>query len=204
MAVLIRAVSHISGLSTELASKLIAASNLSDLVDVAAARTNLSVDSQAEVDAKIVAAQLALGTRFRAADIAARDALVGLDLADAVFVADDGDAKWAIYQPATIDGGGVVTAWDKLSDQDTALVATTVFASESVTVAGDTIVLTNAPINGVVFNFSSVRNIDGGGLAYDIPVVIDGSDLTGKTFTLQPDTASQFDALTVAVQYAHI
>ena len=42
-----------------------------------------------------------------------------------------------------------------------------------------------------------------GGVAYDIPVVIDGSDLTGKTFTLQPDTASQFDGLTVAVQYAH-
>lgn len=205
MAVITRHISTVAGLTAELSSKLLAASNLSDLVSVATARTNLDTDSKAEVDAKITAAQLALGTRFRAADVAARDALADLDLADAVFVADDGDGKWAVYQPATIDGGGIVTAWDKLADQDALnnSITTTAFVSENVTVTGDTIVLTAAPLSGAVFNFGTVRNLGNGGVAYDIPVVIDGSDLTGKTFTLQPDTASQFDGLTVAVQYAH-
>ena len=203
MATIIRAKTHILGLTADLAAKLAAASNLSDLASPATARTNLAVDSSTEVNAKITAAQLALGTRFRAADITARDALAGLDIADSVFVANDGDGKWAIYQPSTVNGTGGGTAWDKLADQDSLAITPTIFATESVTVAGDTIVLAHAPAGGVVLNFATVRNVGAGGVSTDIPVVIDATDLTGKTFTLQADAAGDFDTLTVAVQYAH-
>lgn len=257
------------------------ASNLSDVASVATARTNLSIDSSAEVDAKITAAQLALGTRFRTADITARDALAGLDLADSVFVTDDGDGKWAIYQPSAVNGAGNGTAWDKLADQDsltnsitaaglktayesnadtnaytdadkakvgfvsvtaaidldkviqsdelltsatltgatdtniasalaiksyvdaTANAGGAVFKTESVTVASDKIVLLFKPKDGMVLNFGTVRHIDANGVAYDIPVAVDGSDATGKTYTLAADTAGQFDAKSVTVQYPY-
>ncbi len=105
----------ISGLAS---SKLTKASNLSDLTDIAVARTNISVDSKAEVDAKIIQAQLAMGSNFNAADIAARNAMVDLDVADRVFVADDGDTKWALYKVGSVDGTGKGTSWIKIMDQD--------------------------------------------------------------------------------------
>lgn len=95
--------------------------NLSDLVSATAARANLSVNSIAEVDAKIVAAKLALGTRHSVNNIAGRDALADLDLADSVYVTDNGDGKWAIYQPSAVDGSGHGTAWVVLADEDTYL-----------------------------------------------------------------------------------
>lgn len=94
------------------------ANNLSDLNDFGIARTNLDVYSTAEVLAEIDAASLALGTNYNVATIAERDALTGLDTADRIFVADDGDTKWAMYKPMTIDVNGAVTSWVKLSDQD--------------------------------------------------------------------------------------
>jgi len=109
---------QISTLSTTVSGKLSKASNLSDLNDVATARTNLGVYSTSEVDTAINDAALAMGTNYDVVDITARDALTGLDVADRVFVADDGDAKWALYKVSTVDGSGSGTAWIKLIDQD--------------------------------------------------------------------------------------
>lgn len=99
-------------------SKLTKASNLSDLTDVAVARTNLDVDSKSEIDAKILTAQLSMGSNFNAANHAERDAMVDLDIADRVFVADDGDTKWALYKVGSVDGTGKGTSWIKIMDQD--------------------------------------------------------------------------------------
>lgn len=104
--------------NTGSSSSLKKASNLSDLENVQTARDNLNVYSQTEVDDAITAAELSLGTNFNVADITARDALTGLDPADRVFVADDGDGKWAMYKPGAVDVDGVGTSWVKLSDQD--------------------------------------------------------------------------------------
>ena len=92
--------------------------NLADLADAAAARTNLGVYSTGEVDTAISQAQLAMGTNFNAPDIASRDAMTGLDVADRVFVADDGDTKWALYKVGTVDASGAGTSWLKVMDQD--------------------------------------------------------------------------------------
>lgn len=97
---------------------LLAANNLSDLTDVVIARTNLGVYSTSEVDSAISSAQLALGTNYTVADITERDAMVGLDVGDMVFVVDDGDAKWAHYKVGAVDVEGAVTSWVLLSDQD--------------------------------------------------------------------------------------
>lgn len=92
--------------------------NLSDVADVAAARTNLDVLSADEVGAAIAKAKLDLGTNFTVANIAARDLLVGLDTADRVMVKDDGDGKWAMYTPTTVGGTGAAEGWIKMADQD--------------------------------------------------------------------------------------
>lgn len=116
------AINEVSGVAAaatqSAADSLKAASNLSDLADKVVARTNLEVLSGSEIDAKILEAKLALGSNFNAADIAERDALTGLDLADRVFVVDDGDGKWAMYKALTVDEAGTATSWLKLSDQD--------------------------------------------------------------------------------------
>ena len=78
------------------------------------------------------------------------------------------------------------------------------FATESLTVAADKITLSHPPKDGVVLNFSTVRNIDGNGIAYDIPVIQDGTDALGLTFTLAPDAPGQFDGLAVLVQYPYL
>lgn len=105
----------ISGLES---SKMTKASNLSDLTDIAVARTNLDVDSKGEVDAKITAAQLAMGTNFNTENHTTRDAMVDLDVADRVFVEDDGDGKWALYKVGSVDEDGKGTSWIKILDQD--------------------------------------------------------------------------------------
>lgn len=60
------------------------------------------------------------GTQYNAATVAARDALTGLSVspADIVHVSDDGDGKWAKYQPTAVDGNGSGTAWIKIADED--------------------------------------------------------------------------------------
>lgn len=93
---------------------LMADQNLADLDDKAAARINLEVMSSDEVNSAINTAKLALGKNYNVADIAARDALTDLTVNDRVFVADDGDAKWAIYVPTSVDP----VTWAKIADQD--------------------------------------------------------------------------------------
>lgn len=70
-------------------------------------------------------------------------------------------------------------------------------------VSNDKIVLTNAPRNGLqgVMNFATVRHIDADGMSWDVPVTIDVSDITGKTFVLAVPTAGQWNTKSVQVQY---
>lgn len=92
--------------------------NLTDVSDVAVARTSLEVMSATEVASAISAAKLDLGTNFTVASIEARDLLTNLDTADRVMVSDDGDGKWAMYTPTTVDEFGAAEGWIKMSDQD--------------------------------------------------------------------------------------
>lgn len=118
--------------STASAESLKIANNLSDVADVPTARTNLDVLSSTEVTDAINAAQLALGTSFDVANLVERDALTGLSINDRVYVADDGDTKWALYKPTAVDVNGTGTAWIKLMDQDvleTAISAASIKAS---------------------------------------------------------------------------
>lgn len=119
---LVAAIVEVKGVAdaatTEAAGTLKVASNLSDVADKAAARTNLEVLSAAEVAAAIDEAKLALGTNFTVDTIAERDLLTNLDPADRVMVKDDGDGKWAMYQPSSVDVDGKPEGWIKLADQD--------------------------------------------------------------------------------------
>ena len=127
-----RASSVIGAVSDMDTAKMDKSANLSDVSNVATARTNLGVYSTSETDAAITAAQLAMGSNFDVADIPGRNALTGLDTTDRVFVADDGDTKWALYKPTAVDANGTGTAWVKIMDQnvlETAISATTIKAS---------------------------------------------------------------------------
>jgi len=71
--------------------------------------------------------------------------------------------------------------------------------TEKLTVTGDDIVLTNAPYNGVILNFSIVRAYDAIGLVHDIPVMADADDPT--KYKLLPNYDGQFDGKDVFIQY---
>ena len=117
---IVAAINEVATASTSVSdSSLQIAANLSDLDDVVVARTNLAVYSQAEIDAAIADAKIALGTNFTVADIAARDALENLDIQDRVLVLDDGTGKWAQFKPLTFnETTGLGETWLKLADQD--------------------------------------------------------------------------------------
>jgi hypothetical protein len=65
-------------------------------------------------EAAIDAAKIALGTNFSVADITERDSLTDLTVGDIVFVADNGDTKWAQYKVTEIDPNVFL----KIMDQD--------------------------------------------------------------------------------------
>lgn len=116
---LVSAINEVMGsASTGSSNALQIASNLSDVADVEAARTNLDVMSTTEINSAINVAQLAMGTNHNAADITERDAMVDLGTTDRVFVLDDGDGKWAFYKVHAVDETGAGTDWVKLADQD--------------------------------------------------------------------------------------
>ena len=80
----------------------------------AAATSTTQIATTAFVQSEINAANLALGTNFSVGDIAGRDALTDLTVGDIVFVANDGDGKWAQYKVTAI---GPVT-FLKIMDED--------------------------------------------------------------------------------------
>lgn len=113
---------RVSSLESDTAKK---AANLSDLTDIAAARSNLDVMSSQEIADAITTAELNLGSNISVADIAARDAIPAGDLSvgDNVFVADDGDSDnevgftWSIFKvTATTDGSGAGSTFVKIMD----------------------------------------------------------------------------------------
>ena len=112
---------QVENLGTDLASKastsqvLSRTGNLSDIQDSATARTNLDIHSKAEVNALIGGASSGISV----ADIAARNALSGLNVSDRIFVSDDGDGKWAMYIVTTVsDGSGATSEYVKVADED--------------------------------------------------------------------------------------
>lgn len=77
---------------------------------------------------------------------------------------------------------------------------------ESLVVAADKIVLSNAPKNGIngIMNFATVRYVDSNGVAYDAPVMLDGSDVSGKTYTVAVDTSGEWNGKSVSIQYIYV
>jgi len=75
-----------------------------------------------------------------------------------------------------------------------------VFTTEVITVAADTITLTNAPKNGIIFNFTCVRHTDSNGVSFDIPTTVTADT---KVFNIHPNASGDFDNKTVTVQYAY-
>ncbi len=89
---------------------------------------------------------------------------------------------------------------------DAAAAAVVVSTSvESLVVSNDRIVLAHKPKDGVntVLNFGTVRYIDSNNIAYDAPVSIDSTDVSGKTLVIGVDTSGQWSGFTVLVQYQH-
>ncbi len=112
---------QVQNLGTDLASKantsqvISKAGNLNDVSDIAIARTNLDIHSKAEVNALVGGANSGISV----ADIAARDALSGLNVSDRIFVSNDGDGKWAMYIVTTVtDGSGATSEYVKVADED--------------------------------------------------------------------------------------
>jgi len=111
---------QVSGLQTALDAKALDSAvvkktnNLSD-INAASARSNLGIYSQAEVNSLIAGAENARSV----ADITARNALTGLKVTDRVFVANDGDSKWALYLVTAITtGSGSTSTFVKVADED--------------------------------------------------------------------------------------
>ena len=105
-------------------------SNLSDVANISTSRSNLSVYSIAQIDALIAGT----GNAKSVTTIAARNALTGLNISDRIYVANDGDGKWAIYIVTSIGSPntGSNADFSKIADQDSmnnALSAASVKAS---------------------------------------------------------------------------
>jgi hypothetical protein len=79
--------------------------------------------------------------------------------------------------------------------------------TEMVTVGtGDKIVLSFAPKNGMdsIGNFQTVRYVDTNGWAYDADLILDGTDVSGKTFIVSTNEAGEWNGKSVKVQYKYV
>ncbi|WP_412479923.1 hypothetical protein [Azonexus sp. IMCC34839] len=80
-----------------------------------------------------------------------------------------------------------------------------VFASESIVVANDKIVLSAAPKDGVIFNFGLGLYVDvATNEASYVQLVNDATDVSGKTFTVSGDAAGDFNGKSLLVQYPYV
>lgn len=77
-----------------------------------------------------------------------------------------------------------------------------IFRTEVLVVTSDKITLSQAPKNGMIFNFATVRHTDANGVSYDIPAVVTAT-AGGKEFQLYGNTTGQFDGKSVTVQYPY-
>lgn len=134
---------------------LLASANLGDVDDVIIARSNLSVDSSAEVNEKIYRAQLALGTMYTVTDNTEKSTLQNMTVGDRVYVADDGDSKWAIYLVTVIDSVGAIVTDIVIMDEDVYLNANTAAAIKSAYESNNN---TNAYTDTEKSKLSSIEN----------------------------------------------
>ncbi len=112
---------QIENLVTDLAAKastsqvLLKNNNLGGLSSASESRNNLDVHSRDEVNALITGAKNTRSVN----NIAARDALTGLQVSDRIFVSNDGDGQWALYIVLTVtNGNGNTCEYEKISDAD--------------------------------------------------------------------------------------
>ena len=189
-------VAGINGVLTEATNSgdttLKKADNLSDLADIAVARTNLGVMEKTTFDDSLQVAKLSLGTNHVVENQTERDALTTLTLDDRVLVRDIGDGTWASYKPIAIDGGsGAVTDWVMIYSQ-------TAFEAVNDTATLRTTYASNADTN--VFRDADQTELDLIDItsALDLQTVIYESDLitdmAGHVFGDHPEQAVSVDA----------
>lgn len=103
--------------------------------------------------------------------------------------------------------GSVSASMDTLAEIEAAVNAVSPVTAklESLLVAGDNVVLSFAPRDGVagIMNYATVRYTDVNGAAYDAPVSLDVSDSTGKTFIISANTPGEWNGNSVQVQYLY-
>jgi hypothetical protein len=145
----------------------------------AATTSTTQIATTAFVQSEINTAALALGTNFAVADIAARDSLQNLVVGDVVFVADDGDGKWAQYKVTAI---GPVT-FLKIMDQDIFLNA---LSAADVKAAYESNADTNAFTDTLLSKLNGIEEN-----AKDDQDAGNGLTLTGTEFTI--DTTVTMD-----------
>lgn len=75
-----------------------------------------------------------------------------------------------------------------------------IFVTEIQNVASDKITLNHIAKNNMIFNFSTVRHVDGDMVSWDIPV----TNISGAEYQLHPNYTGQFDNKPVMVQYAYV
>jgi hypothetical protein len=146
----------------------------------------------ATIEAERDAAIRVIKTTYSVADHTEKDVLTNLTIADKVFVADDGDGKWAHYIVTIVtDGLGSTSTYQVIMDEDTYLNANTV---ASVKTAYESNADTNAYTDAEKTKLSNTATTDAvttlnaisvwgdiaGDTLQDTNVVIDGSsNITG-------------------------
>ena len=126
-------------------------------------------------EAAIDAAKIALGTNFSVADITARNSLTDLTVGDIVFVADNGDTKWAQYKVTEIDPNVFL----KIMDQDIMLNA---LSEANIKTAYESNADTNAFTDALLSKVNAIEaNAKDDQNAGEVPFNNTASGLTGTT-----------------------